>query len=79
MVFMNASSSTAIYVRVPRRLLELFDEAARRSGLTRSEAVREAMRIYIRLVKSSRLQELRGMLSATRIPAEVLDDRVVLG
>ncbi|NPA04994.1 MAG: ribbon-helix-helix protein, CopG family [Crenarchaeota archaeon] len=76
---MNARSSTAIYVRVPRSLLERFDEAARRSGLTRSEAVREAMRLYIKYVKASRLQQLRGLLAATRIPPRELDETVILG
>ena len=66
-------STAAIYVRVPRDLLYEFDLAAQSLGMTRSEAIREAMRLFIRVARAPTVKSLRGMASSSRIPAERLD------
>ncbi len=67
------SSPSAIYVRVPSDLLREFDRIAQEHGLSRSEAIREAMRLYIRYSKAPSVKELKGIAEGTRIPLELLE------
>lgn len=67
------SSPSAIYVRVPSDLLREFDRIAQEHGLSRSEAIREAMRLYIRYRKAPSVKELKGIAEDTRIPLELLE------
>ncbi|MET1128029.1 MAG: ribbon-helix-helix domain-containing protein [Thermoproteota archaeon] len=64
-------SSSAIYVRVPRSLLKEFDSVVQRHGLSRSEAVRDAMKLYIRYLVAPSVQELYGRVRS-KLSEEVL-------
>lgn len=53
----------AIYIRLDEELLRRFDEAARKLGYMRSEAVREAMRRFILSVEGVReTTKIRGLV-----------------
>ncbi len=70
------SVASAIYVRVPRDLLQEFDKAAQLHGLSRSEAIREAMKLYIRFAKAPEVKKLRGIAEADVSPEDI--DKFVL-
>ncbi|BEP17102.1 hypothetical protein PYJP_04540 [Pyrofollis japonicus] len=72
------SVASAIYVRVPRDLLQEFDRAAQMHGLSRSEAIREAMKLYIRYAKAPEVKKLRGIAEAP-VSADDLDKYVLPG
>lgn len=67
------SSQTAIYVRVPSDLLREFDEVAQEHGMSRSEAIREAMKLFIRFSRVSGVKRLKGVLEAGDALSGLLD------
>lgn len=72
------SSSSAIYVRVPQELLREFDRVAQEHGLSRSEAIREAMKLFIRYSRAPSVRGLRGIVRAGVDP-EQLDKYILPG
>jgi len=68
--------STAIYVRVPISLLSIFDSIAQEHGMSRSEAIREAMKLFIHAARSPSAKSLKGLLSGSRLGSELLLDWV---
>ncbi len=72
------SSQTAIYVRVPSDLLREFDEVAQEHGMSRSEAIREAMKLFIRFSRVPGARKLRGILSVPEPLSRVTDALVLL-
>jgi len=72
------STASAIYVRVPQELLREFDRVAQEHGLSRSEAIREAMKLFIYYSKAPDVKKLRGIIEAD-IEAEEIDKFVLPG
>jgi len=72
------STASAIYVRVPQELLQEFDRVAQEHGLSRSEAIREAMKLFIYYSKAPDVKKLRGIIEAD-IEAEEIDKFVLPG
>ncbi|BES82012.1 ribbon-helix-helix domain-containing protein [Pyrodictium abyssi] len=72
------STASAIYVRVPQELLREFDRVAQEHGLSRSEAIREAMKLFIYYSKAPDVKKLRGLIEAS-IEAEEIDKFVLPG
>ena len=68
----------AVYVRVPQELLREFDRVAQEHGLSRSEAIREAMKLFIYYSKAPDVKKLRGLIEAS-IEAEEIDKFVLPG
>jgi metal-responsive CopG/Arc/MetJ family transcriptional regulator len=58
---------------VPPELLREFDRAAQEHGLSRSEAIREAMRLYIRYSRAPEAKSLKGLAAGSKIPVETLE------
>lgn len=57
-----------IFVRVDEELLERFNEVAKSMGLTRSEAIRRAMEVFIDINKNTSetyTHRIRGWLKAS--------------
>ncbi|NOZ89167.1 MAG: ribbon-helix-helix protein, CopG family [Crenarchaeota archaeon] len=73
------SIPTAIYVRVQSDLLIEFDKAAQERGMSRSEAIREAMRLFIKYVRVSEAGKLRGLVEDSKLPSEKLEQLVIPG
>ncbi len=67
-------TASAIYVRVPSDLLQRFDMAAQEHGMSRSEAIREAMRIFIKFSRAPQVKKLRGLLGGSKLSAQQLLD-----
>ncbi len=65
--------STAIYIRLPRELLEKFDEVVQRHGLSRSEAVREAMKLYIKYLEAPSIENIKAIARDSRIRIDELE------
>lgn len=68
------STASAIYVRVPTDLLQRFDSVAQEHGMSRSEAIREAMRIFIKFSRAPQVRKLRGILSNSKLNTNQLLD-----
>ncbi len=66
------SVPTAIYVRVQSSLLIEFDRAAQQMGMSRSEAIREAMRFFIKYVRAPEARKLKGLMEGSKIPSDKL-------
>ncbi len=66
------SAPSAIYVRVPSELLREFDRVAQEHGLSRSEAIREAMRLFIRYSRAPTVKKIRGIVSGSKLSSEAL-------
>ncbi len=66
------SAPSAIYVRVPSELLREFDRVAQEHGLSRSEAIREAMRLFIRYSRAPTVKKIRGIVSGSKFSSETL-------
>ncbi|RUM47476.1 MAG: hypothetical protein DSY37_02325 [Hyperthermus sp.] len=67
------STPSAIYVRVPSDLLREFDRVAQEHGLSRSEAIREAMRLFIRYSRAPDVKKLRGIVGNAKLSSEELE------
>ena len=62
MVYM---SSVGIYLRVDRKLLERFSKVAELLGMSRSEAIRRAMEMFITVnEKESMTSRMRGLVKS---------------
>ncbi len=66
--------STAIYIRLPKDLLEKFDEVVQRHGLSRSEAVREAMKLYIKYLEAPNIENIKSIAKGSRIKVGELEE-----
>ncbi len=73
------SAPSAIYVRVPSDLLREFDEVAQAHGMSRSEAIRESMRLFIKYSRAPTVKKVRGIVEGTKISVEKLEKLVRLG
>jgi metal-responsive CopG/Arc/MetJ family transcriptional regulator len=60
-------AASAIYVRVPSDLLARFDDVAQEHGMSRSEAIREAMKLFIWFTQAPRAKKLVSILSDSRL------------
>ncbi|ALL01629.1 hypothetical protein Pyrde_1586 [Pyrodictium delaneyi] len=74
----SLSTASAIYVRVPQELLKEFDRVAQEHGLSRSEAIREAMKLFIYYSKAPDVKKLRGIIE-TKVEADELDKFILPG
>ncbi len=72
------SNQTAIYVRVPSDLLREFDEVAQEHGMSRSEAIREAMKLFIRFSRVPDARKLKGLLRVVDALSGVTDPLALL-
>jgi len=70
------AAATAIYVRVPSRLLNEFDTVAQEHGMSRSEAIREAMKLFMRYTRAPQARSLKGLVSGSRLDSQLLLDQV---
>lgn len=62
-----------LYVRVDEELLKEFTRKARTLGLSRSEALRRAMKAYIESPRSSMTSRMRGLVKS-RLSSEELEE-----
>ena len=67
-------SSVGVYFRVDRRLLEEFTRTARSLGMSRSEALRRAMELFLEVHgKDTATRKLRGLVRS-RLSLRDLDE-----
>jgi len=68
-------ASTGMYVRVDSDLLERFTRLARRLGMSRSEAVRKAMEMFIEAQGGeTRTSRMRGLVGKSRLGSRELEE-----
>ncbi len=63
-----------VVFRVPVDLLAEFDAIVRRLGMSRSEALRQAMKMFVSAARAPRVRKLYAMGKGSRIRAERLDE-----
>jgi len=71
------SPSTGIYFRVNKKLLEEFTRVATSLGLSRSEAIRRAMELFIekyRRNEKTLTEEMRGILKGSKLSSRDLEE-----
>jgi len=66
------SGATAIYVRVPTELLKRFDVVAQEHGMSRSEAIREAMKLFIKYMQAPAVKKLKAIVSESQLDSAKL-------
>ena len=77
MVTYMKSPSTGIYFRVNKKLLEEFTRVATSLGLSRSEAIRRAMELFIekyRRNEKTLTEEMRGILKGSKLSSRDLEE-----
>lgn len=77
MVMRMRSPSTGIYFRVNKKLLEEFTRVATSLGLSRSEAIRRAMELFIekyRRNEKTLTEEMRGILKGSKLSSRDLEE-----
>ena len=71
------SSSSGVYFRVSKELLEEFTRVARSLGLSRSEAIRRAMELFIERYRGdgkTLTGRMRGILKGSKLSSRDLDE-----
>jgi len=74
---MYMKSSSGVYFRVSKELLEEFTRVARSLGLSRSEAIRRAMELFIERYRGNEktlTEEMRGILKGSKLSSRDLEE-----
>ena len=66
--------SRGVYFRVDEALLEKFTRTAKELGLSKSEALRRAMEMFIESTRSSQTARIRGLVRGSRLGLRELDE-----
>jgi len=77
MVMYMKSPSLGVYFRVSKELLEEFTRVARSLGLSRSEAIRRAMELFIERYRGNEktlTEKMRGILKGSKLSSRDLEE-----